>query len=88
VSMGSIAARDARSIVELAQNVLAIHLIAVCQALDLRGTDRASATTQRAHELVRRRIAYLDGDRRMDRDIGEAVELIRSGRLRSAALST
>jgi phenylalanine ammonia-lyase len=88
VSMGSIAARDARSIVELAQNVLAIHLIAVCQALDLRGVDKASPATRRAHELVRGRIAFLDGDRRMDRDIGEAVELIRSGELRGAAMST
>src|SRR5512133_3160810 len=37
VSMGTIAARDARSIVELAQHIAAVHLIAVCQALDLRG---------------------------------------------------
>src|SRR5215207_11735608 len=42
VSMGSIAARDARSIIELAQNVAAIHLLAVCQALDLRGAQKAS----------------------------------------------
>ena len=46
VSMGTIAARDARSIVELAQNVAAVHLIAVCQALDLRGPEKASAGTR------------------------------------------
>ena len=40
VSMGAIAARDARSIVELAQNIAAIHLIAACQALELQGHRR------------------------------------------------
>ncbi len=41
VSMGTIAARDARSIVELAQNIAAIHLMACCQALELRGVEKA-----------------------------------------------
>ena len=81
VSMGSIAARDARSIVELAQNIAAIHLIALCQALELRGVRNASPGTRAAHELVRARVPFLDGDRRMDVDIAEIVELIRSGDL-------
>lgn len=81
VSMGSIAARDARSIVELAQNVAAIHLLAVCQALDLRGIEKASPKTRAVHELVRSRVPYLEGDRRMDADIKEIVDLIRSGAL-------
>ena len=81
VSMGAIAARDARSIVDLAQNVAAIHLIAVCQALDLRGTAGMSPATRAAHEKVRERIPYLDSDRRMEADIREAVDLIRSGEL-------
>ena len=45
VSMGAIAARDARTIVELAQNIAAIHLIACCQALELRGVERCSPRT-------------------------------------------
>src|SRR5207248_10097402 len=60
VSMGTIAARDARSIVELAQNVAAIHLIACCQALELRGTDRCSPRTREAFRVVRERVAFLD----------------------------
>ncbi len=86
VSMGSVAARDARSIVELAQNVAAIHLIAVCQALDLRGIDKASPKTKAARDLVRSRVLFLDGDRRMDRDIKEVVDLIRRGELSRAIL--
>ena len=88
VSMGSIAARDARSIIELAQNVAAIHLLAVCQALDLRGAQKASPKTRAVHELVRSRVPFLDGDRRMDTEIKEIVNLIRSGELSKSALPT
>ena len=86
--MGSIAARDARSIIELAQNVAAIHVLAVCQALDLRGVQKASPKTRAVHELVRSRVPFLDGDRRMDTDIKEIVNLIRSGELSKSALPT
>jgi phenylalanine ammonia-lyase len=79
VSMGSIAARDARTIVELAQNIAAIHLIACCQALELRGVDGCGERTRAAFELVRERVAFLDGDRYLDEDIARTVELISSG---------
>jgi histidine ammonia-lyase/phenylalanine ammonia-lyase len=79
VSMGTIAARDARTIVELAEHVAAIHLLACAQALELRGTDRCSARTLEAFRLVRERVSFVDRDRYMDEDIAGAVELIRSG---------
>jgi histidine ammonia-lyase/phenylalanine ammonia-lyase len=78
VSMGSIAARDAHAIVELAQNVAAIHLIACCQALELRGVEQCSPRTREAFGLVRSRVAFLDQDRSMDEDIASVVELIES----------
>jgi phenylalanine ammonia-lyase len=79
VSMGAIAARDARTIVELAQNIAAIHLIACCQALELRGVERCSPCTHQAFRMVRERVAFLDADRYMDDDIAAVVDLIRSG---------
>lgn len=79
VSMGAIAARDARSIVELAQNIAAIHLIACCQALELRGVDRSSPRTREAFQLVRRHVPSLEADRCLDGDIAATVELIRAG---------
>jgi histidine ammonia-lyase len=57
------------------------NLIAVCQALELRGVQNASPGTQAARELVRARVPFLDGDRRMDADIAAIVGLIRSGEL-------
>ncbi|WP_051951853.1 HAL/PAL/TAL family ammonia-lyase [Actinacidiphila yeochonensis] len=84
VSMGTIAARDARTIAELTGQVTAIHLIALAQALDLRGIDSVSPAVRRAHALIRRHVPFLTGDRRMDRDITAVAGLIRSGALRRA----
>ena len=86
VSMGTIAARDARSIVEIAQHVAAIHLITICQALDLRGIEQASPAARAVHALVRTHVPFLSGDRRMDSDIAAVVELIRDGALSRTAL--
>jgi phenylalanine ammonia-lyase len=79
VSMGTIAARDARSIVELAQNIAAIHLMACCQALELRGIEQASPRTQAAFHRVREHVPFLDRDRYLDADIATTVALIQSG---------
>jgi histidine ammonia-lyase len=43
--------------------------------------ENASPVTRAAHELVRARVPFLDGDRRVDADIVEIVGLIRSGEL-------
>ena len=82
VSMGTIAARDARSIVELVQQVAAIHLLALCQAMDLRGAENMSPKTQAAYLLIREYVPFVDRDRRMDTDIEQVVRLIRSSTLR------
>jgi histidine ammonia-lyase/phenylalanine ammonia-lyase len=84
VSMGAIAARDARSIMEILQHIAAIHLIAICQALELRGVEQASPKAREAFAMIRARVPFLDADRRMDRDIDAVVELIRSGMLSQA----
>ncbi|MEV6026555.1 aromatic amino acid ammonia-lyase [Streptomyces sp. NPDC052036] len=82
VSMGTIAARDARSVVELVQRIAAIHLIALCQAADLRGLEHLSPPTRAAYDAVRGVCAFLDRDRPLDADIERVVTLIRSGDLR------
>src|SRR4029077_6295540 len=88
VSMGTIAARDARTIVELAQNIGAIHMIACCQALELRGVEKCSPRTREAFELVRRQARFLGGDRYLDEDIAAVVEMIRAGVFRSIVASS
>jgi histidine ammonia-lyase/phenylalanine ammonia-lyase len=78
VSMGTIAARDAQAIAELAESVAAIHLLALCQALELRGLMLAAPATRAVCELIRTRVAFVERDRALDRDVAATVELIRS----------
>ncbi|MFE7530042.1 aromatic amino acid lyase [Kitasatospora sp. NPDC057542] len=85
VSMGTIAARDARTVVELARDVTTIHLLAVAQAVELRGLRRASPTLQKVHGLIREHAPFTDRDRRMDGDIAAVAGLVRDGSLRRAA---
>jgi len=85
VSMATIAARDARTIVELAEAVAAIHLIATVQAIELRGARRAGAVARAVHALVRDRIRALDCDRVLDADIQSATELMRTSDFRALA---
>jgi phenylalanine ammonia-lyase len=81
VSMSAIAARDAFGVVALAEEVAAIHLIALCQALDLRGVDQSSAPIREAHALIRKQVPSVVDDRAMDADIAAVLTLIRSGEL-------
>jgi histidine ammonia-lyase/phenylalanine ammonia-lyase len=84
VSMGTIAARDARTVVVLTQQVTAIHLLALVQAADLRGDDCLNPSMRAAHSLVREVSPYVDGDRPLRDDIVRVTELIISGALRTA----
>lgn len=86
VSMGTIAARDARTLVDLVQNIAAISLAALAQAVDLRGADQLGAGTRAVYNLVREHVTYLDRDRRLDGDLASLVELIRSGAVGRAVL--
>ena len=80
VSMGSTAARSARDVVALAEKVAAIHLLALCQAADLRGAERLG-TTRELHRRVRAHIPPLDEDRPMDGDVNTVLELLHAGEL-------
>jgi histidine ammonia-lyase/phenylalanine ammonia-lyase len=85
VSMGTIAARDARTVNGLVREVAAIHLLALAQAIDLRGAHLASPAVRAVHSLVREVSPFVDRDRRLDRDIAAVISLIESGALRRAA---
>jgi len=80
VSMGSIAARRTREVVRLTQHVVAIHLLALCQAADLRGPDRLGATRS-VYERVRAVAPGVSDDRELEGDIAAVAELVRDGSL-------
>lgn len=76
VSMGTIAARKARSILENVQYVLAVELLCAVQGIDFRGR-KPGAGTAKAYASVRNRIPKLGDDRVICHDIEEAVHIIR-----------
>ena len=79
VSMGTIAARKARSILENVQNVLAIELLCACQGIDFRQADPAPRTYA-AYKMLRERVSKLEDDRELYPDINQAVNLIKEGK--------
>lgn len=83
VSMGTLASREARRVVELAETVGAIVLLAACQAVDLRlraggGNIRLTAPVLRLRDAVRSRVPMLDCDRRQDGDIAAVLQMLRA----------
>jgi histidine ammonia-lyase len=81
VSMGTIAARDLRRILELTENVLSIHLLALCQAVELRGGPVRGARSASLHAAVRSMVPTVERDRPMDADIRTVVSALRANAL-------
>lgn len=87
VSMGTIAARDARTVTRLALDATAIHLAALCQAADLRGPHLLGVGTRAAYTLARKYVRFLDRDRRMDGELTDLASALRLGALREAVIA-
>ncbi|MGH7434210.1 MAG: HAL/PAL/TAL family ammonia-lyase, partial [Polyangiaceae bacterium] len=81
VSMGSIAARDALRVMELSETVAAIHLLALCQAFDLREGRGCNKRARALHAAVREQVPMNVADRRQDEDIARVLALLRSDAL-------
>ncbi len=89
VSMGSISARHARSVLAHVEQILAIELLVAAQALDLRlaTSDGAAPGAGVAEALarVRARIRHLDGDREPGPDLTAALAMVHAGALADLA---
>ncbi|HKG56115.1 MAG TPA: histidine ammonia-lyase [Candidatus Limnocylindrales bacterium] len=85
VSMGSIAARHARQVLEHVERILAIELVVAAQALDLRiaATDGVAPGAGVADALarIREHVRHLDADREPGPDLAAAADLVHSGAL-------
>ncbi len=69
VSMGMTSANKLRAVVEQAERVLAIELLAAAQALDLRGLVRMAPEVRLAHETVRTLTPEVGADRALGAEI-------------------
>jgi histidine ammonia-lyase len=79
VSMGMTSALKLRSIVDLAENLFAIELLAASEALEHRRPLRGGKGVERAFQLVRQTAPALTGDRSLSGDIARLAEKIRAG---------
>jgi len=79
VSMGMTSALKLRSIVDLAENLFAIELLAGAEALEHRRPLKAGKGVERAFELIRQIVPPLTNDRPLSGDIARTVEKIRAG---------
>jgi histidine ammonia-lyase len=84
VSMGMTTALKTRQILDNAQAVLAIELMAGAQAADFRKPLKPGKGTQAAYEVVRKHVARLEEDRPLFDDINKLKEVVASGEILDA----
>lgn len=81
VSMGTIAARKARDIMENTRRVLAMEIMCACQAIDLRGNKGLGDGTAPVYKEVRKLVPMLKEDRPLYEDINKCESLIINNKL-------
>jgi histidine ammonia-lyase len=88
VSMGTIAARDLRRVVDLTETVAAIAVLTAAQAADLRAAIDGDASlapgVENFRNIVRAEVPRLVADRRQDLDIAAVKRMIADGLLDSS----
>ncbi|MFO7733925.1 MAG: histidine ammonia-lyase [Candidatus Aminicenantes bacterium] len=87
VSMGMTTALKTRQIIDNAQAVLAIELIAGAQAVDFRKPLKPSPGVQAAYGVVRKHVEHLEEDRPLYGDINRLKEVVESGEILEAVES-
>ena len=89
VSMGSIAARHARTVLEGVERIVAIELLLATQALDLRLDLLPEAApgvgVGVARQRIRDRVMHLDADREPGPDLAAATAIVHAGELADLA---
>ncbi|HVF71962.1 MAG TPA: histidine ammonia-lyase [Chthoniobacterales bacterium] len=79
VSMGMTSALKLRTIVDNAEHLIAIEMLAAAEGLDFRRPLRSGGGVERAYELIRSISPRVDADRSMSADIAAVAAAIRKG---------
>lgn len=79
VSMGMTSALKLRSIIDLAENLLAVELLAAAEGLEHRRPLKSGVGVERAFAVVRKFAQPLTRDRSLAKDIARVAEAIRRG---------
>lgn len=81
VSMGTIAARKARTVVENAWNVIAMEFFGASQGLEFRRPLRAAKAIDKAYRVIRERVEPVTEDRAFYEDIHTISDIMSNGEL-------
>ncbi|GAA0178261.1 histidine ammonia-lyase [Clostridium sediminicola] len=81
VSMGTIAARKSREILENSKRVLATELMAACQAIDFRNGLTLGKGTSNAYKTIRETVKFITEDKVMYEDLENITQLITNEKL-------
>ncbi|MFW9974840.1 MAG: histidine ammonia-lyase [Candidatus Thorarchaeota archaeon] len=79
VSMGTIAARKAATILENTRNVIAIEYMCACQGIDLLAPLKPSEPLYEAYRTIRYLVPKLEDDRPLSPDISKILGIMKSG---------
>jgi histidine ammonia-lyase len=85
VSMGTIAARKASTILGNVKNVIAIEYMCAAQGIDLLAPLKASKPVEAAKSAIRKEVTKLEDDRVLSPDINKIRELMDAGKIISSA---
>lgn len=83
VSMGTIAARQAREILENVRHVIAIEMLVAAQGLDFLQPLEPGAGVRAAHQAIRAEVPHLEEDRVPAEDITRVCRLLQENRILS-----
>lgn len=81
VSMGTIAARKSREIVNNVRRVLATEMLAACQGIDFRDGLKLGRGTQKAYDTIRESVNFIEKDTIMYKEIDKCEELIKNRKI-------
>ncbi len=88
VSMGTIAARKARDIINNVKRILATEVMAACQAIDFRKDEgfELGEGTKEAYKVIRGAVKFIekDSDIEMYKELDKVTDLIDSGKMLKA----
>jgi histidine ammonia-lyase len=81
VSMGTIAARKAKQILENAETVIAIEILCAAQGMDFRLPLKGGEGTRIVHEYIRDHVPHLLKDRILKPEVEKVQKMIHSGEI-------
>ena len=84
VSMGGFAARKCLQVVRNVEKVIAIELLAACQAIEFLRPLKTTVPLEEVIKVVRSAVAAWDQDRYMSPDIQAATKMLKEGKIWNA----